>query len=229
MSNYPNSIYSPRTRTNRSGVVYDASKQTVLFAEDLNLGDAETVAVETELGTLPKGSDASVKARLDRIDSSKLANVVDDTTPQLGGNLDLNEKGILENPAPTSSHTANGPIVNLTAGAALVMGDVCYMGSDGKMEKANADVVATAFSWVMALATISENVAGLFALPGCFIRDDSWSWATLGQPVYLSAATPGAITQTPPAGADDVIQIIGIAITATVIYFNPCLVQVEHS
>jgi len=68
MADYPNSIYTPRERENKAGVEYNADRKTVLFVEDVELGDDETIAVETELGLLPKGSDASVRARLDRMD-----------------------------------------------------------------------------------------------------------------------------------------------------------------
>lgn len=131
-------------------------------------------------------------------------------------------------PTPDTDHSASGLTALLTAGTALVAGQVCYQGSDGKMEKGDADAVATAFCWAIALATIADNAEGSFALPGSFVRDDSWSWATKGQPVYLDTATPGGLTQTAPSGEDDVIQIIGIAYSATVIYFYPQLVQVEY-
>lgn len=65
MADYPSAIYSPRKKANRSGVTYDATKSTVLFAEDVTKDDAEIVALETELGTLPKGSHDSVKDRFD--------------------------------------------------------------------------------------------------------------------------------------------------------------------
>ena len=68
-ANYPASIFSPRTRENKSGVVYDADKKTTLFTEDINKGDAEIVAVETELGTNPKGAKADVKTRLNDVDT----------------------------------------------------------------------------------------------------------------------------------------------------------------
>ena len=66
-ADYPGAIYSPRTKENRSGVDYDANKKTVIFAEDISKDDAEIVAIETELGLLPKGAYASVKARLDAL------------------------------------------------------------------------------------------------------------------------------------------------------------------
>jgi hypothetical protein len=49
MADYPSSIYSPRTKTNRNGVVYDPYKQSVPFAEDVSKLDAEVVALETFL------------------------------------------------------------------------------------------------------------------------------------------------------------------------------------
>ena len=49
MASYPNSIYKPRTRANRSGVVYNASKQTVWFKEDADAIENEIIAVESTL------------------------------------------------------------------------------------------------------------------------------------------------------------------------------------
>ncbi len=47
MADYPAGIYSPRAKENRSGVVYDATKKTVAFVEDIQKLDAEVVALET--------------------------------------------------------------------------------------------------------------------------------------------------------------------------------------
>ena len=47
MASYPSSIYIPRTKANRAGVVYDATKSTIPFAEDVQNLDAEVVALET--------------------------------------------------------------------------------------------------------------------------------------------------------------------------------------
>jgi len=49
MANYPSSIYSPRDKENRSGVEYDETKKTVIFAEDIVNDDNEIVAIETDL------------------------------------------------------------------------------------------------------------------------------------------------------------------------------------
>lgn len=44
---------------------------------------------------------------------------------------------------------------------------------------------------------------------------------TPGARQYLSAATPGARTETPPATAGNVVQLIGIAANATTVLFEP--------
>lgn len=64
MSIYPGGVYSPRTKENKPGVVYDAAKTKNCYAEDITKLDDEVVAIETELGTNPKGAYASVKAFL---------------------------------------------------------------------------------------------------------------------------------------------------------------------
>jgi len=61
MAQYPNEIYTPREKENRAGVVYNPNKKSVIFAEDIKALDEEVKAIETELGTNPKGAFASVK------------------------------------------------------------------------------------------------------------------------------------------------------------------------
>lgn len=63
-TNYPTSI---DTFTNPAGTATLASPDHA--SQHTNINDA-VAAIETELGTLPKGSKASVKARLDAVDTS---------------------------------------------------------------------------------------------------------------------------------------------------------------
>lgn len=49
MSSFPQTIYSPVTKTNKSGVTYTPAKTQVAFAEDFNLPNSEIVAIETAL------------------------------------------------------------------------------------------------------------------------------------------------------------------------------------
>jgi len=70
MSSYPNSVFEPRVVENKPPEFYLPEKTTRLFAEDINDPNGEIVAVEEELGLLPKGAAASVRARLDLADEA---------------------------------------------------------------------------------------------------------------------------------------------------------------
>ena len=145
-------------------------------------------------------------------------------------NWAMTNPGPLWDAGPSTDHTVSGATARLTAGAALTFGQVCYMGSDGKMELADASVIATAGAWAMvADATIAENATGNFLLHG-FARDDTWNWGTLGSLLVLDITTAGnmLLIASAPSGANEVIQVLGTAVTADVVYFNPSLVQVEH-
>jgi len=87
MASYPSSIYSPRAKENKSGVVYDAAKKTVTFVEDIVNDDNEIVAIETELGLLPKGTSASVLEKIKGLRS--LSDATADTIIVKGGNVGI--------------------------------------------------------------------------------------------------------------------------------------------
>jgi hypothetical protein len=120
-----------------------------------------------------------------------------------------------------------GTTATMTAGESLVLGDVCRINSSSKLVKADANAIATSSAQFIALATIANNASGSFGVPGGFLRADTLYAFTVGGLVYLST-TPGAATQTAPSGTDDVVQIIGVAYSADILFFNPQLVQVER-
>lgn len=120
-----------------------------------------------------------------------------------------------------------GLTITLTAGENLAFGEVGYMKSDGKVWKADADALATMPALFVATAAISADATGVFGTQG-YVRDDSaYNW-TVGGRVYVSG-TPGAVTQTAPTGQDDVIQKIGIGLTADILYFFGGTTEVEDS
>jgi len=94
MADYPDGVYSPRTKENKPGVEYDAGKSTIGYAEDVTKLDDEVVAIETELGANPKGDWASVKARLDDLGKAAIAFVIDGG----GAEITTGEKGHLRIP-----------------------------------------------------------------------------------------------------------------------------------
>ena len=129
---------------------------------------------------------------------------------------------------PSSDHSASGPKITLTANEAQAFGDICRINSSGKAQIADASVIATADALFMAIATISANASGTYLVLG-IARDDSWTW-TVGSKMFLGlvGASGNTLTQTAPTGANEVIQVVGVAMHANRIMFSPQLTQVEH-
>jgi len=98
--------------------------------------------------------------------------------------------------------------------------DLVMMGSSSKWILVDADAVATCAGLLaIALEAKNDTEAMNVALPGCFIRDDTWNW-TPGATLY-AGETPGQIQSSIPTGADAIIKVVGFAMTADVIFFNP--------
>ena len=159
--------------------------------------------------------------------SSGISSISEDTTPALGGDLDTDGKNVKLTPtAGGADQTASGLTATMTAGETLAIGDACYLKSDGKMWKADANGTSTYPSIGIALAAIEADATGDFLFYG-FFRDDSYD-NTVGGNLYLSA-TAGAITQTAPTTTGDQVQVLGVATHADRIFLNPQLVLVEHA
>ena len=123
---------------------------------------------------------------------------------------------------PDTDHTSTGQTTStFAAGEDVTVMDLVYFKSDGEWWKTDADAAATAGGVMLAISleTKSDGQAMKVALPGSFVRDDTWNW-TVGAPLYVSLS-PGAITATAPSATDDVVRVVGFAVSADVIYFNP--------
>lgn len=127
-------------------------------------------------------------------------------------------KNFVINSTLGTDHTCSGLCTTKTAGENLVFGDICYLKSDGKIWKTDADAIATMPALYMAVATINADAAGRVLRVGEAV-DASWNW-TVGGLLYVSG-TAGALTQTAPSGTNKVVQIVGKALAATIITFLP--------
>lgn len=133
----------------------------------------------------------------------------------------LEDSEIILDATPDSDHTGSGTKATFTNGngGSVNFGDVCFIQTDGDLEFADADGVSTMPGFVMALATITATSAGEWLVQG-FARDASWSW-TIGGEIFISltATTGNTLTQTAPSASGDIVQIVGIATSATEMYF----------
>ncbi len=149
--------------------------------------------------------------------------IVLDTSPQLGGDLDLNEFNIQVKEAPAVNDTASGMIVSMTYGESISFGDPLYFKSDGKVYKADSDGSSTYPVMAIAIETASSGSHKVLLIG--IVRHDAWNW-TVGGTVYLS--TSAGLTQTQPSATDNVIQVMGIATHADRMYFKPGLTYLTH-
>jgi len=163
------------------------------------------------------------------LNADGIANLSEDSSPQLGEDLDMVDYSILWDSSPSGDHQSSGDILIFTNGngGSVNYGDVCYMADDGDMEFGDADSDQTAPAVVMANATITTTSSGEWLVRGV-AYDATWNWTSFGASdglIYLTvtATTGNTMSQTPPVGVGDQVDILGWAIDADTMYFNPQL------
>ena len=129
---------------------------------------------------------------------------------------------------PTANFSAVGAQTNIfPAGATIAAGNAVKLNNAAKWILTDADATATS-TGLIAMALESKNLDEimLVALQGSFVRVNSWNWAP-GSTIYLST-DPGVIAESMPNGTDDVIRVVGWAINADMIWFNPSPDYITH-
>jgi len=141
------------------------------------------------------------------------------TNKTIGGATPMS--GYIDLDIPAADHTATGMTTNaILSGYTASAFDLVYLGTGGKWLEVDSNAVATCKGMIgIALEAKNDTEAMLVALPGSFVRDDTWAW-TIGDTLY-AGETLGAIQNTIPTGADAIIKVVGFAVSADVIFFNP--------
>jgi len=137
------------------------------------------------------------------------------------------------NAIPNLNQSAEGPKCNnINAGETITIMDCVYLESDGEWRRTSAnDKTTSAGMLAIALESKTDGQPMNVALPGCFIRNDSWTWTIGGNNsgiIYLSC-TSGTLTQVTVSGTDNVVRIVGHATHANRMFFNPEQTIVVHS
>ena len=99
----------------------------------------------------------------------------------------------------------------------LTAGNLYYLRSDGSWALADADS-ETSSSGFLAIALGSTATTSGMLVKG-YVRSTAYT-ASTGAILYVST-TAGAMTQTQPSGSGDIVRVVGYAISADLIYFNP--------
>jgi hypothetical protein len=212
----------------------------------------------------------SIKSYVDTQTSGSLQNVVEDTTPQLGGDLDLNGKNI---DFPTTANisdcldednmvsdsatalatqqsikayvdgavgtpsgvgldvsladtTSSGLTLEATVDTnAFGAGALVMLAADGNWDTADASAEATCDSMLGIAVDSGTGASKTILVQGLYRLDATYAW-TVGATLWASETT-GAMTETKPSTSSAIQRIVGYAITADIIYFDPDKTYVE--
>ena len=159
----------------------------------------------------------------------------DATTISLASTLILAENTSIQlDPAGSADGKYSGVTVTGTGGTTIAFGDLIYLDpTDSRWELADANAAAAADGdsrgiLGIAVTTSSDGAAVTVLLQGIVRADAVFPALTIGAPVYVSE-TAGDIVVTQPTTTDVVIRIVGIAITADEIFFNPDNTWTTHT
>jgi len=153
-----------------------------------------------------------------------IANLVDDTTPQLGGDLELGNHSVVLNTTP-SGDVLHGYIVGWSGDISTMSVDLndtgfgcpLYMKSNGHWAQCTA---ASGTSQMPCTAmALEEGTGSKKILWKGMIRKGVWSW-TPGTIIYVSTVE-GALTSAQPTSSGTWSQAVGVAISSDVIRFDP--------
>lgn len=120
----------------------------------------------------------------------------------------------------------SGISIAIVYGESITEGDLLYLAADGTVMKADANAIGKYPVMGLALATASSG-SNPVLIYGSYRNDTRYNF-TIGGLVFLSV-TAGGETQTAPTATDDVIQIVGIALTADIILFKPEYTYLTHT
>ena len=163
------------------------------------------------------------------LSASGLTNVVEDTTPQLGGDLDLNGNDItgtgnIDVDTITGTEIIglhNGPMVfdAIARGTAIVKGQVVYIsgisGNTPEVQLARANSTSTMPGFGIAEDDIAQDATGKIVSFGQLEGTDVADWGEtgitfiLGDVLYVSQSEAGKLTNVAPTGESNRIQNIG--------------------
>ncbi len=132
--------------------------------------------------------------------------------------------------SPTDE-TVSGITATFTAGEDLVRGEVVYFkAGDSKMWKAVATAAGTMPVAAMAAADISADATGKFLLYGFLADNGTFPAYTVGGDLYApeaETASQNVPEQTAPDTDGDFVQVVGYAVTANSVFFDPDQTVVE--
>ena len=202
------------------------SRSTSEVLSDIGAGAAAGSGSIVTTGALNSGSITSGFTSID-VGSGAIS-----TTGTLsGGIVDVAQEAHLD--SSPADETVSGITATFTAGEDLVRGEVVFFkASDSKMWKAVASAAGTMPAVAMAAADISADATGKFLLFGFLQDNGTFPAYTVGGTLYAPEAETSSQNvpeQTAPDTDGDFVQVLGYAVTANAVFFNPSNDVIEHA
>ena len=190
---------------------------------------ASAVAGSSSIVTVGAVNAGSITSGFTSIDVG--AGAISTTGTASAGIVDIAQEAHLD--SSPADETVSGVTATFTAGEALVRGEVVYYkASDSKMHKAVATAAATSRCVAMAAADISADATGKFLLYGFLQDNGSFPAYTIGGTLFTPEAETSSQNvpeQTAPDTDGDFVQVLGFAVTANSVFFNPSNDVIEHA
>jgi len=213
-----------------NGALGTPSSGTLTNATGLPIaGLVSSTSTALGVGSLELGhaSDTTISRVSAGVAAIEGVNILTTAGGTLTGNIVLGENTSIDlDPAGSADGKYSGICITGTAGATLAFGDLIYLdgvAANNRWELTDADASATGgpvLIGMCVLAAAGDGSATKILLQGQIRADAKFPALTIGSPVYLGE-TAGAIQTAIPTGADNVIRVVGFALTADEIYFNP--------
>jgi len=150
-------------------------------------------------------------------------------------NIRLEENASLVlDPAGSADGKYSGITVTATSGYTQAFGDLVYLDpTDSRWEAVDANSAAAADGdgrgiIGMVVSTGTDGNSCKILLRGIIRADAKFPTFTINNPIYASE-TAAAVTQTQPTTTDVVIRVVGFAITADEMYFDPSGDYITHT
>ena len=205
-------------------VVEGRSASEVL--SDIGAGAAAGSSSIVTTGALDAGS---ITSNFGTINNG--ASAITTTGTVSAGIVDVAQEAHLD--SSPADETVSGITATFTAGEDLVRGEVVYFkASDSKMHKAVATAAGTMPAVAMAAADVSADATAKFLLFGFLQDNGTFPAYTVGGTIYAPEAETSSQNvpeQTAPDSDGDFVQVLGYAVTANAVFFNPSNDVIEHA
>lgn len=189
-----------------------------------------TGALGTVTLTLPAVTDTLVTLAATQSLSNKTI-----TSASLSGTQLLAEGASIGlDPSASADGAYSGITITATSGYAQAFGDLVYLDpTDSRWEAVDANAASGADGDArgilgMVVVAGTDGNACTILLQGVIRADANFPALTINAPVYASE-TAGDIVVTQPTTTDVVIRVVGFALTADSIYFNPSSDFITHT